>query len=262
MNHLPEVGQGEPARPNSSALKTQGKPDQGQSRTAVAVEIITALSESAGPGERLGSKQQLRAQCGVSVGTLNEAIRLLESRGLITVRSGPGGGVFAATQSAIVRLGNSFLALDATDASTSVAEAVRLRDILDPATVEDALWHASPAAIADMRREIVSMGVAVSNDDPTAFVRANWHLHARIASVSPNGLLRSLYLSLLDIVESHTLSILPSRVQPLPDYVSERHQLHAALVEAIAERDQDRARELIQLHATTARYDHHSPASE
>ncbi|WUX26907.1 GntR family transcriptional regulator [Streptomyces sp. NBC_01438] len=41
----------------------------------------------------------MRNQCGVSVGTFNEALRLLQSRGLVTVKPGPGGGLFSGEQS-------------------------------------------------------------------------------------------------------------------------------------------------------------------
>src|ERR1700722_8386712 len=149
---------------------------------AVAAQLI-AIAEEAVAGDRLGSKEELRARCEVSVGTFNEAVRIAQSRGVISVRPGPGGGVFAAAQSPMVRLGNSVLALDT--GQTSVAEAVRIRDALDPLLIEDALWHASPADIAELREILADMASAVHRLDPTAFVHANWSLHARIAPVSP-----------------------------------------------------------------------------
>jgi DNA-binding FadR family transcriptional regulator len=220
-----------------------------RTRTELAAGRLAAIAEAATPGDRLGSKDQLRAQCGVSVGTFNEAIRLLQARGLVTVRPGPGGGLFADEQSPMVRLGNSVLALDAEQ--TSVADAVRIRDALDPLMIEDALWHASPADIARMHAQVRRMYDAVQANDPVAFIRANWGLHARIAEVSPNVMLRSLYSSLLDIIESHTLSVLPVTEQPLSEYIAQRYQLHASLVEAIAARDSGQALHLIAEHNTT-----------
>lgn len=220
-----------------------------QSRTALAAERLADIVQLARAGERLGSKNELRERCGVSVGTFNEAIRLLQARSLVTVRPGPGGGLFAAEQSPMVRLGNSVLALDADQ--TSVADAVRIRDALDPLMIEDALWHASRTDIDKMRRQVGHMRDAVDQLDPTAFVRANWALHAQIAEVSPNAMLRSLYLTLLEVIERHTLSVLPVDEQPLPDYIAQRHHLHSDLVEAIATHDRDRALHLITEHNTT-----------
>ncbi|MFC5032899.1 FCD domain-containing protein [Streptomyces sp. So13.3] len=218
-------------------------------RAESAADRIAALVTRTPPGGRLGTKGELRTLCQVSVGTFNEALRLLQSRGLVTVRPGPGGGLFAAEQSPMVRLGNSVLALDADQ--TDVADAMRIRDALDPLLIEDALWHGSPADIADLRKELDVMEQAVEDEDARAFVYANWHLHARIAAISPNPLLRSLYSSLLDIIESHTLSVLPSSEQPLQEYIRERHALHAGLVDALEQRDRDQALHLTHAHNTT-----------
>ncbi len=219
------------------------------SRAESIADHLMAIAEAAAPGDRLGSKDDLRARWAVSVGTFNEAVRIAQSRGVISVRPGPGGGLFVATQSAMVRLGNSVLALDASD--NSVAEAIRLRDALDPLLIDDALWHASPADIAGMREIVADMAAAVAGYDPTAFVHANWQLHARIAAISPHPVLRSLYLSLLDQIESHTLDVLPGSQQPLRTYIAERQALHAAIVNAIDNRDRDLALSLIAEHNTS-----------
>jgi DNA-binding FadR family transcriptional regulator len=230
---------------------TAGRAEGGtrQTRTELAAARLGAIAAAAVPGDRLGSKDELRGQCGVSVGTFNEAIRLLQARKLVTVRPGPGGGLFAAEPSPMVRLGNSVLALDAEE--TSVADAVRIREALDPLIIEDALWHASPADLADLRARVRRMREAADELDPIGFIRANWGLHARIAAVSPNVMLRSLYTSLLDLIESHTLSVLPVSEQPLLEYVAQRYQLHTRLVEAIADRDRALALHLIDEHNTT-----------
>jgi DNA-binding FadR family transcriptional regulator len=219
------------------------------SRGEAAAGELIALAEVAAPGARLGSREELRARCEVSVGTFNEAMRIAQSRGIITVRPGPGGGVFAADQSPLVRLGNSVLALDASQ--TPVAEAIRIRDALDPLLIEDALWYASPADIAAMREVLADMAAAATAQEPDQFVRANWALHARIAAVSPHAMLRSLYVNLLEVIESHTLAVLPDTERPLQEYVAHRLGLHAELVDAIDRRDRDRALELIAQHQTS-----------
>jgi DNA-binding FadR family transcriptional regulator len=223
-------------------MTTATRPEQ-------AAEVITALARGAEPGHRLGTKDELRARCAVSVGTFNEALRLVQARGVVTVRPGPGGGLFVSRQSLQVRLGNSMLALD--EDATSVADAVRLRDALDPLLVQDALRHAADGDIAAMRDELARMQIAAEGPDPTAFVQSNWALHARIADVTPNALLRAFYMSLLDTIESHTLSVLPDEEHPLPEFIRSRYQLHAELVQAIADRDDARALALVHEHNTT-----------
>jgi DNA-binding FadR family transcriptional regulator len=220
-----------------------------QPRAESAAAQLIAIANAAEPGDRLGSKEELRTRCEVSVGTFNEAIRIAQSRGIISVRPGPGGGVFAAAQSLMVRLGNSVLALDAAD--TPVAEAVRIRDALDPLLIEDALWHASPADIAELRELLADMLLAAQRRDPVAFIHANWSLHARIAAISPHAMLRSLYGSLLDQIESHTLAVLPVSEEPLEEYIASRHALHAAIIDALERRDREAALRLIAQHNTS-----------
>ena len=242
---------GAPSRPQQwrRPARAADRPAVRVSRAESVAEQLTVIAEAASSGDRLGSKEELRRRCAVSVGTFNEAIRIAQSRGIVSVRPGPGGGLFAAAQSAMVRLGNSVLALDAAD--TSVAEAVRIRDALDPLLIEDALWYASPADIAELREIISDMAAAVDRYDPTGFVHANWQLHARIAAVSPSPVLRSLYVNLLDQIESHTLEVLPASDHPLPEYIAERQVLHAAIIDALDDRDRDRALRLIAEHNTS-----------
>jgi len=233
----------------TTAMTSDARPAARLSRGESAAAELIAIAEAAAPGDRLGSKEELRARCAVSVGTFNEALRIAQSRGVVLVRPGPGGGVFAAAQSPMVRLGNSVLALDGDQ--TSVAEAIRIRDALDALLIEDALWHASPADIAEMREILAEMAAAAERLDSIGFVQANWSLHARIAAVSPNPMLRSLYVNLLDRIESHTLAVLPYGTEPIPAYLAERHALHTAIIDAIEARDRARALTLVADHNTS-----------
>lgn len=220
------------------------------SRSDAAAMLIGDLAARAVPGERLGTKDTLREVCAVSVGTFNEALKIAQSRGVVHVRPGPGGGIFAAHQSPLVRFGHSVLTLDQD--APSVAEAVRMRDALDPLLVEDAVTYLSAAAKHRLLREAAAMRVCVDKGDTLGFVHANWRLHRLIADISPNVMLRSVYISLLDLVESHTLSVEPADDVPLPAFVEQRLRLHEDLVQAIVARDRELAALLIVKHNTTS----------
>ncbi|HZD68484.1 MAG TPA: FCD domain-containing protein, partial [Actinomycetes bacterium] len=129
------------------------------------------------PGDRLGTKDELKERFGVAVATVNEAIRLLQARGLVDVRPGPRGGVFAREPSPFVRLGHQVLALK--HEGVRAADCLQVREALDPAVVADAVRHCSATDAAALEERLRRMRAA--SDDPTAFQRANWDLHRRIA---------------------------------------------------------------------------------
>lgn len=149
----------------------------------------------------------------------------------------------------MARLGNSLLALD--QATTSVDDAMRVRDGLEPLLVADAVEHGGLADVKDLWSMIASMRSAVDDNDAKRFLESNWSLHRRIAEITPNQILRSIYLNLMAIIDEHTVNVLPSAEKPLDEYICERLQLHVDIVAAIEERDSGRAAELMQLHSGT-----------
>ena len=64
-------------------------------------------------GTRLGTKSELRAEFGVASTTVNEALRLLETRGLVRTKRGPGGGIFVSDPSGWLALSELVLGLEA-----------------------------------------------------------------------------------------------------------------------------------------------------
>jgi DNA-binding FadR family transcriptional regulator len=101
-----------------------------------------------------------------------------------------------------------------------------------------------------LRSTLEQLKIAAEQGDNTAFVRADTALHARIAQSSPSPLLRSFYLNLLEIIESHLLSVEPYAEEPRRDAIREFYELHVALIEAIEARDPQALR-LIREHNAT-----------
>jgi DNA-binding FadR family transcriptional regulator len=150
------------------------------------------------PGARLGTKDDLRQRFGVAVATVNEAVRLLEMRGLIEARPGPGGGVFVANSSVRVALKRS--GLQATWGAARFADCLAVRNGLEGLLCRDAATHRTPDDIAALR-EILARMEASAASDPLAYFECNWALHRRIAHVCHNAPLHSIYLTLLDFLE-------------------------------------------------------------
>jgi DNA-binding FadR family transcriptional regulator len=163
----------------------------------VARELEREIVDEREPGDRIGTKEDLRKRFGVAVATVNEAVRLLEMRGMIEARPGPGGGVFAARPAARVAFRHTVLGFNS--GSTSYAECLEVRDALEPLIDSHAARYHRAADIRDLNRIVKRMDAA--SDDPAAFFKCNWALHRRIAQMCRNTPLRSMYLALIDFLE-------------------------------------------------------------
>jgi DNA-binding FadR family transcriptional regulator len=178
------------------------------------------------PGERLGTKRDLRLRFGVAVATVNEAVRLLEIRGLIHARPGPGGGVFVAEPSTRAALNQLILGFKWQAAS--VADAVEVLEALEPLVHRDAARFRSDADVNALAKTLERMERHA--DDREAYLKLSCQLRRRIAKVSRNAPLHSMYVTLIDFLEDAIPELAASGFDVAADLASSR-----AVVAAVAE---------------------------
>jgi DNA-binding FadR family transcriptional regulator len=195
-------------------------------------------------GTRLGTKEDLRKRFGVATATVNEALRLLETRGMIEARPGPGGGVFVAAPSSRVRLNHLVLGFKVDDAPFS--DCLAVRNALEPLVCREAAKHCRRRDTAPLRAFIDQLEAQV--DDPAGFLRVNWALHRRLAMMGGNAPLQTLYLTLMDYVEDGL-----SRVVADDSFNgADNLKVHRELVEAIIAGEPKRLTRAIQKHTPMA----------
>ena len=192
------------------------------------------------PGERLGTKDDLRRRFGVAVATVNEAVRLLETRGLIEARPGPGGGVFVAASSVRAALRRDDL--QATWGGARVADCLVVRNGLEPLVCHEAALHRSAADVRELRAIVDDMERRAG--DPRAYFQRNFALHRRIARLGHNAPAHSIYLTLLDFIEDGLATDDLRRFDAIADV-----EAHRELVEAIADGPGPRLDAAIARHA-------------
>lgn len=224
---------------------------------SVADRVVTEVEamikvQALAPGHRIGTRQELCEQFGVAPATLGEALRVLRARGSVDLRPGPGGGIFVADQSPLIRLAHSVLRLRQTGAP--VNDVIKVLDALDEAVVHDAVVHRTDDDIADL--DDIMADLARHWHDPMEGLHGNWRLHRRIAEISPNAVLRTFYLNLVDYIEGETAGSSDEDALAVPGFrqdTDERLHIHEALIDAIRSGDLEAGREAVLDHRTLGR---------
>ncbi len=208
----------------------------------LADEIETTIVAGEIPnGERLGTKDDLRRRYDVAYGTLNETLRILQERGYVTSRTGPGGGLFATIPTSSDRLRHL---LSAFPESGTLQDCAAVRHALEEAITSDATRSRKRTDIADLRKILRRMEASV--DDAALYLHENWQLHRRIADACSNRVLANLYITLLDANEPGPGLVMVDRHRVA--HAAENLIAHNELIEAIASGSLERARAAVKAH--------------
>ncbi|KFC66920.1 Transcriptional regulator, GntR family [Devosia sp. LC5] len=129
-------------------------------RTDLIVEAIKQMivEQGLGPGDRLPQEKELMAQFSAGKSTVREALKALEVQGLISVRTGPGGGPFIARMSegrAMSLLSNFLFARNLT-----MAHVQAMRAALEPLAAVSAIGHIDEAGFRQLN------AILAGNENP------------------------------------------------------------------------------------------------
>jgi DNA-binding FadR family transcriptional regulator len=209
--------------------KEDGMASRVVSRAQEVVVGLTERSEAAVDGARLGQKEELRLEFGVSVGAFNEALKLAHDRG----------GIFAAKQTAMGRLAGELMTLNVED--PSVAEVFRMRNSLDPLLVSDAIDHATMFDINELRSITHDMEQAIAQEDLKAFHHLAMDYQRKLLAISPNAMLRPVLSTLFDIIERDAVPVLTGSDRITPGSMKARLAFFERMTNALESRNLDEA---------------------
>ena len=152
------------------------------------------------PGERLPAQDELSEHYGVSAPTMREALRILETEGLVTVQRGVRGGtiVNAPNLAAMSRQLSLFL----QQHGATVADAYEARLALEPPAVRLLAAHCTPE-IAGELRAIIAEEREVLETNPRGLGRTSARFHTLLLQRSGNITLAALGTVISGIVENH-----------------------------------------------------------
>jgi GntR family transcriptional regulator, transcriptional repressor for pyruvate dehydrogenase complex len=178
---------------------------------AIVEQIEEALARGTlRPGSRLPSERDLMTQFAVSRSTVREALRVLESSGLIRSRPGDPHGAEVLPFSAVT-LRKSMHRLATVD-EVSLRELIQFRMIIESAAYMLAARLRTSADIADMAAQLARMREAIA-EGHEAFSEADVVFHEIVARVSGNKLLQVCG----DVVRDVVLGLIDDKLVKAPD---------------------------------------------
>lgn len=209
----------------------------------IAAEIETEILSARVPaGTRLGLRTDLITRFGASPPVINEALRILRERDLVTVKPGPNGGVIVDSPPPQLRLGG----IDVWHQGLTVEpeQLFEARSQLDNLLTMVAARRATPEDIRAMEWALADMRAA--RRDARAFLDANMRLHLAIARASRIELLAGFYESIVTLLSSTMTKA--TFVVDAGELLEHNLQVHADLIIAIRDQNTAALQKLLTLH--------------
>lgn len=144
----------------------------------------------------------------------------------------------------VVRLRHTLLSVHGEAAT--LADAITIREALEPLIVADATRTRTSAQLRSLRLSLAAIASAMDEHD--SFIRAIWALHQEIALITPNEMLRAMYLAMMQVIDEHADNARSDRDEGSAEYRSHRYEIHAELVQAIESGDLARAGSAVHHH--------------
>jgi DNA-binding FadR family transcriptional regulator len=252
MGYVSSVKPAAPERDAAAALRGAFTPHREASHRnpkiseLVARQVVTHIADLDIPdGTRLPNERDLAEMLGVGRTSLREGLRLLETRGVITIHPGPNGGP-------VVRrlqqdgLSEGLTLLLQLNAST-LGDMFEARAQLEPQIASLAAVRVTDAELDAIEERCQAVEAAV--EDPSAFLAQDFQFHTTIARATNNVSLGAFLSSLMRVTHQ---ALLKGRLYPEPKPVV---RAHYRILEALRQRDPEKAHAAMHDHVSgTIRY--------
>jgi DNA-binding FadR family transcriptional regulator len=192
------------------------------------------------PGDRLPPERDLCERFGVSRVTVREALRMLESSGLVEIRVGARGGAFVTAPSSN-RVGEGLTDL-LTLSVISASDVTEVRMILEVGIVPLVCERATEADLADLEKISEQSQQAVR--DGTYTMEMSLAFHTRVAAATHNPAVTML----VESFRGPIFMSLQEAKNAAPEMGTLGSQEHERFIEAIRRKDVDAATRIMRVH--------------
>jgi len=195
------------------------------------------------PGDKLPPERELAEKLSISRGSLREAFRVLESRGLI--KSKPGGGRFIreVKKETLIDTENVILNLE----KSSILELLEAREMFEVKIAKIAAQRATTEDIELIEKALNKMGEEEELKDDKK-TESDTEFHLAIASASHNFVFINIIRLHLDLLKDTR-----EKTWKIPGRREEQQEEHQAIFKAIKEHNSKKAGEVMLKHLKNIR---------
>ncbi|MCP3943606.1 MAG: FadR family transcriptional regulator [Desulfobacteraceae bacterium] len=165
------------------------------------------LSGKLKPGTKLPAERELKDMFNTSRGTLREALRVLEQKGLIEIKLGVAGGTIVKQMDADPIVES--LALLIRSGGISLEHLAEFRIKIEGSIVELAAQRATPEDIQEMERLFKQAKTHLENQDWENFLKTDQTMHTYIGIMSGNPIFQFVQKSIHDNIHQYYEFYLP-----------------------------------------------------
>ncbi len=196
------------------------------------------------PGSRLPSERELAARIGTSRNVVREAVRILETRGMVEVRHGV--GTFATDNFAKgePRIPVRF---DVQAEDLPLSEIMVARRAVECAVVAVAARACDTFDVEELSRLVGVAAHAAEAEDRVRFVEADLGFHEALGHCTHNSLLRQVQIEI-----TRATGAVRGIASATHDAMRAAVRFHREIVEACAKKDEEAARAVMLLHLIDA----------
>lgn len=196
------------------------------------------------PGDPLPNETELMTLYEVSRPVVREALRILESESLLSIKRGAGGGARFRTPDIAVAARHTALLLQLEE--VTLADLFEARSTLEPYAVRRLATDAAPEVVADLRARHEEELALV--DDPVAYPISAARFHEQLIELAGNRTLAVLSRLLLTIVETHNRATFAALEGEAGQVARAASHSHLELIDRIEAGDADGAEALWREH--------------
>ena len=213
----------------------------------VAERLVALIGDrSFQPGDQLPTERELTASFHVGRSSVREALRMLESQGVIRSLNG---GAFVVADAAYP-LNSSLRLLLTLDEGTGLLDVIELRSILECEAAALAAARHGPEHLAQMDDALEAMAAGLSEPEGDAFIDADLRFHLALAGATGNRLILHSMQAVRDVLRRAI-----STVYHVPQSPESAVVEHRRIRSAVAAGDAVRAREEMHDHLTRVEAD-------